>query len=304
MAIEAFGYEFTGTILEQILKAVIVILIGLVVARLLYWIIKSQASKVAGAPTAKTMGKFVQYMVIIIFLTMAVLALFGVNSTTIGIITGAIAFALTFGFQNVIQNVVGGILIAVDGRVQLGDWIEIGDGPAQAGPAEVLDIGFTSITTRERYGKLYVIPSSYLIIHKVVNYSEIGCFNVNVPVTLPWTKDPDKMREIFLEEARRNPMVYPNIRPARKEGRKVRKGKKKLSFGNDEKVKLDFEESRYMPTAHITRTEGDKLVYLVSLWIDSPINIRNVTTSYLSQLAKRLRQEKLKEDPIFIEDED
>jgi small-conductance mechanosensitive channel len=186
--------------------------------------------------------------------------------------------------------------------VQLGDWIEVGDQPLQQGPAEVLDIGLTSITVRERYGRLYVIPSSYLIVHKVVNYSEVGCYNVNVQINLPWTENPDRMREIFMEEAKRNPMVYPNIRPIRKENRIRRAGKKRFKLSSNEKVKLDFEENRFLPTIHINRAEDDKLIYIVSLWIDSPINIRNATTSYLSQVAKRLRQENVKVAPIFNED--
>lgn len=302
MALELFGYDFTGTILEQILAATIIILIGLIVARVAYWIIKSQAAKITGVAAAKTMAKFVQYLLFGFALTIALLALFGVNSTTIGIITGSIAFALTFGFQNVIQNIVGGVLIAVDGRIQLGDWIEVGDQPLQQGPAEVLDIGLTSITVRERYGRLYVIPSSYLIVHKVVNYSEVGCYNVNVQINLPWTENPDRMREIFLEEARRNPMVYPNIRPVQKENRIRRAGRKRFKLASNEKVKLDFEENRFLPTIHIIRAEDDKLIYVSSLWIESPINIRNVTTSYLSQVAIRLRQEGIKAKPI-LEDE-
>jgi len=299
MAYEIFGYEFTGKILEQILTAAITILIGLVFARLAYWVIKNQASKISGLATAKTIGKFVEYLIILIFLTFALLEMFGVNSTTIGIITGAIAFALTFGFQNVIQNVVGGVMIAIDGRVQLGDWIEVGDTPLQNGPAEVMDIGLTSITTRERYGRLYVIPSSYLVMHKVVNYSEIGCFNVNVPINLPWTENPDKMREILLDEAKDNPLVYPNIRPSQKENRVRRAGKKRFSLTSENKVRMDFDESRFMPTVHISRVEDNKLVYVVSLWIESPINIRVVTTSYLSQVAKRLRAEGFKAAPVI-----
>ena len=299
MAVEIFGMEFTGVILKQILEALIIIIIGLIIARLFYWIIKNQAAKITGVPAAKTMAKFVQYLLIGFALTIAILVLFGVNSTTIGIITGAVAFALTFGFQNVIQNIVGGVLIAIDGRVQLGDWIEVGDQPLQQGPAEVLDIGLTSITVRERYGRLYVIPSSYLIVHKVVNYSEVGCYNVNVQINLPWTENPDRMREIMLEEAKRNPMVYPNIRPIHKENRIRRAGKKRFKLSSNEKVKLDFEENRFLPTIHINRAEDDKLIYIASLWIDSPVNIRNATTSYLSQVAKRLRQESIKAAPIF-----
>lgn len=291
--------EFTGRILEQILTAAIIILIGLVVARIFYWVIKGQATRIVGLATAKTMAKFIQYLIFGFAVTIALLALFGVNSTTIGIISGAVAFALTFGFQNVIQNVVGGVLVAIDGRVQLGDWIEVGDQPLQNGPAEVLDIGLTSITTRERYGRLYVIPSSYLVVHKVVNYSEIGCFNVNVPINLPWMEDAERIREVLLEEAMRNPMVYPNVKPVQKDCRARRAGKRRLSLTSGEKARLDFDQTRFMPTVHIVRAEDDKLMYVVSLWIESPIHIRNVTTSYLASAVKRLRQEGIKAAPIF-----
>lgn len=293
--------EFTGKILTQILEAGIVLIVGLIVARFAYWFIKREATKIAGVGTAKTMARFVEYLLLVFALSIAVLVLFGINSTTIAIISGAVAFALTFGFQNVIQNVVGGFLIAIDSRVQLGDWIEVGDQPLQNGPAEVLDIGLTSVTVRERYGRLFIIPSSYLTIHKVLNYSEIGCVNLNVPISLPWTADPNRMLEIFLEEAKRNPLVYPNIRPIHKENRVKRSGKKRLTLGSREKANLDFDESRFFPTAHIVRTEDDKLVYNVSLWIDSPINYRKVTTSYQIQVVQRLNNEGIKLVKIFHE---
>ena len=293
--------EFTGKILTQILEAAIVLIVGLIIARVAYWLVKREATKIAGIGTAKTMARFVEYLLLVFALSIAVLVLFGINSTTIAIITGAVAFALTFGFQNVIQNVVGGFLIAIDGRVQLGDWVEVGDQPLQNGPAEVLDIGLTSVTVRERYGRLFIIPSSYLTIHKVLNYSEIGCVNLNVPIYLPWTADPNRMLEIFLEEARINPNVYPNIQPIHKENRVKRSNKKGLTLGGREKANLDFDENRFFPTAHIVRIEDDKIIYNVSLWIDSPINYRKVTTSYQIQVVQRLNHEGIKMVKIFHE---
>jgi small-conductance mechanosensitive channel len=181
----------------------------------------------------------------------------------------------------------------------LGDWVEVGDTPYQTGPAEVLNIGLTSITVREQYGRVYVIPSSYLIIHKALNYSEIGCFNINVTMALPWTEDPDRMCDLFLEEARRNPMVYPNVRPIRKESRLKRRSKHRTKLAEKEEVKLDFEEDRFLPSANIVRTEQDKLIYNVSLWTDSPIKSSKVTSSYLLQITNRLREEGVKEIPVF-----
>ncbi len=291
--------ELTGDILTEIIEVAIIIVIGFIVARVLYWVIKKNASKYAGESTAKTMANFVQYLILIIFFTISLLFLFGVNSTTIAFIVGAISFALTFGFQNVIQNVVGGVIVALDGRIQLGDWVEVGDTPYQTGPAEVLNIGLTSIIVRECSGRVYVIPSSYLIVHKALNYSDIGCYNINVPITLPWTEDTDRMRELFLEEAKRNPLVYPNIRPIRKESRLKRSSKHRTKLADKDEVVLDFEESRFLPSAHILRTEGDKLIYNISLWTDTPINTMTVTTSYLVQISNRMRQEAVKETPIF-----
>ncbi len=291
--------ELTGDFLTLLIEVVVIIFIGFFVARLVYWAIKKKATKYAGESTAKTMANFIQYLILIVFFTIALLILFGVNSTTIAFVVGAISFAITFGFQNVIQNVVGGVIVAIDGRVQLGDWVEVGDTPYQTGPAEVLNIGLTSITVREQYGRVYVIPSSYIIIHKALNYSEIGCFNINVPITLSWTEDPDRMREIFLEEATRNPMVYPNIRPIRKESRMKRRSKHRTKLAEKEEIKLDFDEDRFLPSANIVRTEQDKLVYNVSLWTSTPVNTSKVTSSYLLQIANRMREEGEKENPIF-----
>jgi small-conductance mechanosensitive channel len=291
--------ELTGDFLTLIIEVAIIIVMGFIVAQLVYWAIKKRATRYAGESTAKTMANFIQYLILIIFFTLALLTLFGVNSTTIAFIVGAISFAITFGFQNVIQNVVGGVIVAIDGRVQLGDWVEVGDTPYQTGPAEVLNIGLTSITVREYYGRVYIIPSSYLIIHKALNYSDIGCFNINVPITMPWTEDPDRMRELFLEEAKRNPMVYPNIRPIRKESRLKRRSKQRKKLAEKDEVKLDFEEDRFLPDAQIVRTEQDKLIYNVSLWTDTPINASKVTSSYLLQIANRMQQEGVKETSVF-----
>lgn len=280
-------------LIGQLLLALVLITVGGIVARISYWLIKNQAARITGPATAKTLGKFTQYLILFIFLTVTILALFGVNSTTIGIITGAIAFALTFGFQNVIQNIVGGLMIAIDGRIRLGDWIEVGDQPLQIGPAEVLDIGLTTVTTREVYGRLYVIPSSYLIIHKVVNYSNIGCFNVNITLAIPSNQDPERLLDIFMDEARKNPWTYPNVRPTKKVNQIKKPSRFNHRLTEKEKVVLDFEEGHFHPSVHITGRDGEKVLYNIILWTDSPLNIKNATTSYMIQVENRLKGEEI-----------
>lgn len=103
----------------------------------------------------------------------------------VAIVIGALTFALTFGAQNVIQNFVAGLLIAIDGRLQIGQWVEIGDTPYQTGPAEVLDLSLQMVKMRESGGKVYFVPNSYIYMHKLLNISESGYLEVQVQIILP-----------------------------------------------------------------------------------------------------------------------
>lgn len=281
--------------LQDIFKAAVMIIIGFLLGRLVYWLIKRWAVHVTGISTAKTLGKFAQWMIIILFITIATLVLFGVNSDTIAIITGAIAFALTFGFQNVIQNIVGGMLIAIDGRVRIGDWVEVGDTPYQTGPAEVMDIGFTKVTVREKYGRVFEIPSSYLIVHKVLNYSKLGCFNLHVSIELPWSEDTEKIRSLLLEEARTVKLVYPNIEPVKLEP-KLRRTLRKTQITQEG---FDLTPSHFMPSVTLVKTEKDSITYDVTLWTDTPLNASSATTEFITMATRRLRKEGIKESPIL-----
>ena len=110
----------------------------------------------AGTAEGKSLGRVVQWLTVVIFVLIGGLVLFGASETLVAVVIGALTFALTFGAQNVIQNFVAGLLIAIDGRLQIGQWVEIGDRPGNW-TAEVLDISLQMVKIRES-GK--GVPSS------------------------------------------------------------------------------------------------------------------------------------------------
>ena len=159
----------------------------------------------AGIARSKSLGRVVEWLTIVIFVLIGGLVFFGVSETTVAIVIGGLTFALTFGAQNVIQNFVAGLLIAIDGRLQIGQWVEIGDRPNQTGPAEVLDLSLQMVTIRERGGKVYFVPNSYIFTHKLLNFSESGYLEVQVQITLPYQEDSERVRQVLVEVTGESP---------------------------------------------------------------------------------------------------
>ncbi|AGY60567.1 mechanosensitive ion channel family protein [Gloeobacter kilaueensis] len=96
-------------------------------------------------------------LVIAVGITFA-LGLIGIPVASILAIGGILAFALTFGLQNIIKDVANGCLILWEDQYALGDVIAVG---AATGLVENLNLRITQIRTSE--GRLITIPNSAVV---------------------------------------------------------------------------------------------------------------------------------------------
>jgi small-conductance mechanosensitive channel len=238
----------------------------------------------AGVARGKSLGRVVQWLTVSIFVLIGLLVIFGVNETSVALVIAALTFALTFGLQNVIQNFVAGLLIAIDGRLQIGQWVEIGDRPIQTGPAEVLDISLQMVKIRDSGGKVYFVPNSYIYMHKLLNVSETGYLEVKVPITLPYQEDPERIRQVLLGVAGSSPYVFPQAKRSREKTVKLPVGIKRI----EAKVPFELPPEQMIPVVRLVRATQDGVEYLVSLWTPFP-EIRNrIVSDYLQQSIEAL----------------
>jgi small-conductance mechanosensitive channel len=124
---------------------------------------------------------------------------------TYGIIAAGIAFAL----QDVIRNVVGGILIMVSGYYRIGERIAIDD---RIG--DVMDIGILDTTLMEirgwvrgdqPSGRQVAIPNGLVLNHSFVNYTRNHSFlwdEISIPLTYDsdWRRAREIVLSILIEE--------------------------------------------------------------------------------------------------------
>jgi small-conductance mechanosensitive channel len=238
----------------------------------------------AGVARGKSLGRVVQWLTVSIFVLIGLLVIFGVNETSVALVIAALTFALTFGLQNVIQNFVAGLLIAIDGRLQRGQWVEIGDRPIQTGPAEVLDISLQMVKIRDSGGKVYFVPNSYIYMHKLLNVSETGYLEVKVPITLPYQEDSERIRQVLLGVAGESPYVFPQAKRSAEKTVKLPVG---ITHMNT-KVPFELPPEQMIPVVRMVRATQDGVEYLVSLWTPFPGMRNRIVSDYLQRSIEAL----------------
>jgi small-conductance mechanosensitive channel len=239
----------------------------------------------AGVGRAKSLGRVVQWVTVVIFVLIGGLVFFGASETMVAVFIGALTFALTFGLQNVIQNFVAGLLIAIDGRLQPGQWVEIGDTPYQTGPAEILDVSLQMVKMRESGGKVYFVPNSYIYMHKLLNHSESGYLEVRVEITLPYQEDSEKVRQVLAEVAGESPYVFPQARRPVEKVVKLPAGIKPVERIADSELPPD----RMLPVVRIVKATQDGVDYWVSMWTPFPGMRSVITSDYLQRSIEGLK---------------
>jgi small-conductance mechanosensitive channel len=251
----------------------------------------------AGIARGKSLGRVVQWLTVVIFGLIGGLVLFGVSETTVAIVIGALTFALTFGAQNVIQNFVAGLLIAIDGRLQIGQWVEIGDRPDQTGPAEVLDLSLQMVKIRESGGKVYFVPNSYIFTHKLLNFSESGYLEVQVPITLPYQEDSERVKKVLIEVARESPYVFPQAKRSLERMVKLPAGIEQMNTN----VSVELPPEQMFPVVRMVKATQDGVDFLISLWTPFPEMRNEIVSEYLQRSIERLMAENvsIKDNSVF-----
>ncbi len=131
------------------------------------------------------------------------LSVAGVQMQNIAIIAGALSVGIGFGLQNIVNNFVSGLILLFERPVRRGDWIITGD---TEGYVKAINIRSTQIETFDRAD--VIVPNSELITSKVTNWMLRDPYGrVTIPVGVGYGSDVEKVRDVLLEIANKNPLV-------------------------------------------------------------------------------------------------
>ena len=131
-------------------------------------------------------------ILIIFFGFAATLDIWGIKIAPIIAGLGLFGVAVALGAQDLFKNLISGILVLVEKRFKIGDWILV-DGIIEG---IVEKIGFRSTTIRKFDKSLAIIPNFQFAENAVVNVSETSNWLISWIITLQYDTTVDQLKTI------------------------------------------------------------------------------------------------------------
>jgi len=144
--------------------------------------------------TRELIGWIIKSLKILIFILglAAVLELWGIKIGPIIAGLGLFGVAVALGAQDLFKNLISGILVLVEKRFKIGDWILV-EGIIEG---IVEKIGFRSTTIRKFDKSLAIIPNFQFAENAVVNVSETSNWLISWIITLQYDTTVDQLKTI------------------------------------------------------------------------------------------------------------
>jgi small-conductance mechanosensitive channel len=144
----------------------------------------------------------------IISTLLAIIAI-GVDLTNLAFIAGALSVGIGFGLQDVIKNLVAGIIILFERPFKVGDWVILN---GTEGKIQQINIRSTEMESFNRTS--VIVPNATLISSSVTNLTHgDNISRQSVKVGVAYGSDVEKVRQILLDVAAKHKFVMKNPAP-------------------------------------------------------------------------------------------
>lgn len=133
----------------------------------------------------------------------------GFNLTSLALIAGALSIGIGFGLQNIINNLVSGLIILFERPFKVGDWVIIN---GEEGKIKQINIRSTEVETFKRSS--VIIPNANLLSSSVINLTHgNNLARYSVKVGVAYGTDVEKVKQILLDCAMKHKNVMKNPAP-------------------------------------------------------------------------------------------
>jgi potassium efflux system protein len=148
------------------------------------------------------------------YLGVGIAALIGISSAGIdlsnfALVASALSVGIGFGLQNIVSNFVSGLILLVERPFKVGDHVVSG---TAEGIVKRISVRATEIETFRKQS--IIVPNSELINASVGNWTHRNKMGRSeIPVSVSYNADPQKVMDILLELVNEVPLVLRNPEP-------------------------------------------------------------------------------------------
>lgn len=182
--------------LPNIALAALILVLGLLLARLIKKLAIRFITKVSHHPTIiKLFINFVHLVIVgvVIFATLSVLKL---DKAVTSILAGAgiLGLALAFAFQDIAANFISGIFITLRRPLRIGDIIKTKD---YMGKVHEINLRDTVVATFQ--GQMVIIPNKEIYQNPIENFSLLGKRRIDLECGVSYGDDLEKVQQVVID---------------------------------------------------------------------------------------------------------
>ena len=191
-----FEYLWAHAYLEYIIKAIIVLVVGLILIKITLNAIRKLLKKTKLDEASHKFFLGVIRIVLWIVLVVAILGTFNVSTAPIVTVIGAAGAAIAFALKDTLSNVVGGIMIMYNKLFIKDEYIEV-----TGTSGLVSQIGLFVTTVRTFDNKMVNIPNGLIMNSVLTNYSREEDRRVDLKFGISYDADIAKAKNALYKVA-------------------------------------------------------------------------------------------------------
>jgi len=176
----------------RILAAVIILVVGVWVSKLLRKIVKGVMTKAKVEPTLVTFASHLVYVALLVFVAIAALGKLGIQTTSFIAVLGAAGLAVGLALQGSLANFAAGVLLVLFKPLKAGDFVEAG---GVMGIVEAVQIFTTRLVTPDN--KLVIIPNAKVTGDNITNFTVKGTRRVDMVIGVSYDADLKQTRQVI-----------------------------------------------------------------------------------------------------------
>ncbi len=182
------------SLLTRLLPAVIQLVIGILVIRLILKITTAALEKSNLEKAAYSLITSLVRIALYLLLGLIVASGLGIDVTGVVALASVLTLALSLALQNMLANVIGGFTLLYTRPFHSGDFVQIAD---QSGTVTEIGMTYTKLSTADN--KLISIPNSAVVAAQIVNFSAADTRRVEVTASASYNDPTQKVLDALVQ---------------------------------------------------------------------------------------------------------
>ena len=194
--------ELTVSFVPKLLIAILILWVGMKLAKMLKKFIVRTLEKRNAEPSLKTfLGSLVDVLLKAMIIIMA-MDVIGIKATSFIALLGAMGLAIGMALQGTLQNFAGGVIILLMKPFKVGDYIECANYKGY-----VRAIRIFNTTIQPFNGRTIIVPNSELSNKSLINHTQEPVIRLDIVASVAYGTDLDKAKEVLMQVIHDEPLI-------------------------------------------------------------------------------------------------